>query len=376
MSFLHSVAFAGLTGLAAIATNTIPAESRSAMPVAAIPLIREAPTDLQGALANDFVVSQQTPYSTGRNEILSISPSTGTRQLHEVSLPDTGRFQLYETRFSNVSVPEPDQVIDEDRSLSNQQIAASLSQFSIRYNNNQPAIAQLADGASATFESGQIVVRSPSGQVVETLSGESTNHSIDYQIVTDQTITDQTITDWANKSFQLAQTDTDSCQQTIRTRFYNMSVAVGSGAKTLEQAQSDYGKLFNWILTFSAKALENSTVPNSRNITFQSVACQPPVLCNEPQTYEGANEIRTDLFRLPKGRNPLVTLQYEFYEIPDRIELYYDGEMIFAVGPASGYDITQIASLPDNTNYVGVKVIGNTDSGTLWNYTILCDSEL
>ncbi|EDX87285.1 hypothetical protein S7335_4993 [Synechococcus sp. PCC 7335] len=366
ISFSHSIALVGLSSLVAITPSTSPAGSPTVVPIAAIPIIREAPTNLQGALADDFVVSQQTPYSTGRNEILSISPSTGTRQLYEVSLPDTGTFQLYETHFSNVSVREPSKVVDESQSLGDEQIETSLSQFSIRYDNNQPAIAYLADGASATFESGQVVVRSPSGQVIETLSSQSSTPLTHNQSIANQ----------ASKSLQLAQANTDSCQQTIRTQFYHVSVAVSSGAKTLKQAQSDYGKVFNWILTFSAKALENSTVPNSRNITFQSVACQPPVLCNEPQTYAGANEIRTDLFRLPQGRNPLVTLQYEFYEIPDRIELYYNGEMIFSVGPASGYDITQIASLPDNTNYVGVKVIGNTDSGTLWNYTILCDSQL
>ena len=366
MVFLHSVAFAGLGSLIAITTASLnTAWLDSARLISAIPLIREAPTDLQGALANDFVVSQQTPYSTGRNEILSVSPSTGTRQLYEVSLPDTGAFQLYESSFSNVSVSDPSEVVEQGRSLTSQQIVSNLTEFTIRYDNNQPAIAQLADGASATFESTQVVVRSPAGQVLETLSLQSS-----------ELAPSDSSTDYVTKSLQLAQTNTDSCQQDIRTQFYKMSVAVGSSAKTLRQAESDYGKLFNWVLTFGSKALENSTVPNSRNITFQSVACQPPVICNEPQTYAGASEIRTDLFRLPKGRNPLVTLQHEFYEIPDRIELYYNGEMIFFVGPTSGYDVIQIASLPDNAHYVGVKVIGNTDSGTRWNYTILCDSDL
>ncbi len=326
--------------------------------LAAIPLIREAPVNLQGALANDFEVSQQTPYSTGRNEILSVSPSSGTEQLYEVSLPDAGEFQLYESSFNKVSVDDPAAIVGDPKTLSAAQIQANLAAFSIRYDNNTPVVATLADGAKAEFGSGQIVVRSPNGQVLETLAME--------------------VSDRAAKSLLppalIAQGS--SCEQTIRSKFYDLSVAVSTGAKTLEQAESDYGKLIQWVLTFSAKSLEDSTVPNSRNLTFQSVACQPPVRCNEAQTYEGASEIRTDLFRLPKGLNQSVTLEYEFFVIPDRMELYYNGQMIFEVGPTAGTNRVNITTLPDEAGYVGVKLIGNTNADTRWWYTIFCNSEV
>ena len=342
--------------------------------LASIPLIRDAPVDLQGALANDFVVTQQTPYSTGRNEIVSVSPSTGTEQVYEVSLPDSGPFQLYESSFRNVEVSDSERLIESGTTLSDAQIQASLSRFSIDYNGNQPAVATLGDGATATFDGSLIVVRSPAGEVVETISLEGTSEQ---SLAKSRMLLDSSIqrSDNRHNGLVVGQLNEETCQQEVRDRFYELSVEVNSGAITLEDARSDYGKLFNWIMTFGAKALENATVPNSRNLTFQSVACQPPVVCNEPQTYDGASEIRTDLFRLPKGRNQLVRLEREFYTIPDQMELYYNGEIIFSVGPASGYDEVEINSLPDDSDYVGVKIIGNTDENTRWWYTILCSSE-
>jgi hypothetical protein len=357
--------------------------------LAAIPLIREAPVDLQGALANDFEVAQQTPYSTGRNEILSVSRSSGTEQLYEVSLPDSGEFQLYESGFNKVSVENSNAVVSDPQTLSEAQIRENLAAFSVRYDNNVPVVATLADGAKAEFSAGQIVVRSPNGQVVETLAMETAAIRTDERVVKSLSIPSADAFSLSEPSLSkppiaqqiiaqqiIAQQASSSCEQTIRSKFYDMSVAVSTGAKAMEQAESDYGKLINWVLTFSAKSLEDSTSPNSRNLTFQSVACQPPVQCNEAQTYEGASEIRTDLFRLPKGLNQLVTLEYEFYVIPDRMELYYDGQMIFEVGPTAGTNRVQITTLPDDAAYVGVKLIGNTNVDTRWWYTIFCDSEL
>jgi hypothetical protein len=79
--------------------------------IAVPPIIREAPIDLQNALPDDFVVSRQTPYSSGRNEVLIVSPSTGTEQRFEINLPGSSRFRLYRAAFSNVVIDDPSRVI-------------------------------------------------------------------------------------------------------------------------------------------------------------------------------------------------------------------------------------------------------------------------
>jgi hypothetical protein len=103
---------------------------------------------------------------------------------------------------------------------------------------------------------------------------------------------------------------------------------------------------------------------------LQEVNCRPPVQCEE-QRVSGGSEIRTDLFQVAKGANRKVNLKFEFYVIPDRIELYFDGKQIFGVGPQSGQG-NQTFNLPTNAEYVGVKLIGNDNVNTRWEYVISC----
>jgi hypothetical protein len=103
---------------------------------------------------------------------------------------------------------------------------------------------------------------------------------------------------------------------------------------------------------------------------LQEVNCRPPVQCEE-QRVSGGSEIRTDLFQVAKGANRKVNLKFEFFEIPDRIELYFDGKKIFGVGPQSGQG-NQTFNLPANAEYVGVKLIGNDNVNTRWWYVISC----
>ena len=62
-----------------------------------------------------------------------------------------------------------------------------------------------------------------------------------------------------------------------------------------------------------------------------------------------------------------------FYTIPDRLELYHEGKIIFEVGPTSGRSTQKISQIPNGVAYVGVKLIGNEDTGTKWWYTISCE---
>ena len=137
--------------------------------IAIPPIIREAPIDLQDALANDFVVSRQTPYSSGRNEVLVVSPSTGTEQRFEISLPGTtDDFRLYKASFDKVVIENPARVVGRESSYSSAQIQAKLESFSIDFDtSNFPKEASLADGTKAEFSDSEVTILSADGQVIE-----------------------------------------------------------------------------------------------------------------------------------------------------------------------------------------------------------------
>ncbi|MEQ9671950.1 hypothetical protein [Coleofasciculus sp. G2-EDA-02] len=356
---------------AAIPTIEEAAPPETPQEIAIPPIIRQAPIDLQDSLAEDFVISRQTPYRSGRNEILVTSPSTGTEQRYQINLPGTGDFQLYEAAFSNVSINNPSQVVEGGTSqLSAAQIQAKLKSFKITFNNdNLPAEVVLADGTKAEFTNTEAVIRSPNGQVVETVPISSAGFP------TDRNIAAKSYAKVGEAdSLLLAQSNQSGCQGNIRNKLARLADDMtGKGETIKAAANSDEAMLMTWVLTFGARAMKESI--SDRNVKLEEVACQPPVQCNQPQMYEGGSEIRTDLFQLPVGTNRQVSLEYQFYQIPDRLELSYEGEIIFDVGPASGRSTQTISSLPDGAGYVGIRLIGNDNSNTKWWYTISCAGE-
>ena len=335
--------------------------SLSGQEIAIPPIIREAPIDLQGALADDFVVARQTPYSSGRNEVLIVSPSTGTEQRFEISLPTVSSFRFYEASFAKVTIDDPSRVISGEGSLSPTQVQAMLESFTINFDsNNLASKVTLADGSQAEFSESEAVIRSADGQVIErvSLSSNALLESRDVAFVKDL-------------GGAIAQAS-PGCEGSIRDQIYTSGRDAGSKSNVLRNAKSDEGKAFAWAMTFGKRALEDSLVATSRNQTLQEVACKPPVQCNQPQRYEGGSEIRTDLFQLPSCANSIASLEYEFYTIPDRLELYNEGQIVFSVGPAPGTGKKAIENLPRGAQYLGVKLIGNENEDTRWWYTISC----
>ncbi|MEO1560407.1 MAG: hypothetical protein AAFS12_12505, partial [Cyanobacteria bacterium J06632_19] len=332
---------------------------------------RNRAIDVGDSLPNDFTVSKQTPYRTGRNEVLITSPSTGTEQRFEINLPDTGSFQLYKASFNKVKVSNPEKVLGAGASLSPQQVAAKLRQFEINFERNAPKTVVLADGTRGEFSASGVVIRSKNGRVIETVKTLAMGRQMQPQLMAALPV---------SSGAMVAQGSSGgSCQSSIRSKLYNVSQEVQrKGADILKQnATSEKGKLIAWVTTFVQKALEDSLIPNNRNQTLQEVACEKPVQCNQPQNYSGGWETRTDLFKLPGGNNS-ISLRYQFYTIPDRIELWRDGELIFSQGPTSGSDKIEINDKRlYGSGFVGVKLIGNpTNKNTRWNYTISCSGSL
>ncbi|AFZ36390.1 hypothetical protein Sta7437_2870 [Stanieria cyanosphaera PCC 7437] len=347
--------------------------------IAAPPIIRDAPVDLQQSFPGDFNISRQTPNSTGRNEILFVSPSTGTEQRFEINLPGTGAFQLYSAKFNKVSISDPNRLIKNGSTLTATQAQQKLSSFEIKFNNNIVSDVILADGTKAEVSDTEVVVKQSDGQVIETLFLSQDKSLKDNQILAQVK---------SNTKF-LAQADS-GCQTSIQQNLYQVATQVQSKSNNLKSLESNYGYLLSWALTFSDKALEDSLVDNSRNITIQEIACTAPVQCQQVQA-SGGSEVRTDLFELPPGTNRRVTFDYEFYDIPDRVEIYYNGEIKAAypqpVVPlentetpdptwlANGNGQLQIAIDDDKAQFIGIKIIGNDDEQTKWDYTVNCTGE-
>lgn len=342
---------------------------RSGQEIAIPPIVRAAPVDLQGALADDFIVSRQTPYSSGRNEVLIVSPSTGTEQRFEISLPTGSRFQLYETSFSGVRIGNPAAIVE---SPAPAQVQSMLESFSIGFDsNNIASTVTLADGSRADFSENEAVVYSSDGQVAETIpfSSSSLSGSLNAAWVKSLDLTEP-------PSVEII-AQTSGCESSIRDQIYKSSQDVGLKSNVLRNAQSAEGKAASWVAAFGKRALEDSLIAETRNQTLQEIACIPPIECDQQQDYEGASEIRTDLFKIPGSGGQQVDIWYEFYEIPDRMEIYYQGELVDSIprGPGQTSGSSQLSvNLPGGAEFVGVKLVGNEDAGTRWNYTISCSA--
>lgn len=332
--------------------------------IAVPPIIREAPIDLQNSIANDFVVSRQTPYDSGRNEVLIVSPSTGTEQRFEINLPTGDDFRLYEASFKKVRIDDVSEIVE---SSNPKKIEIALESFSMGFNNsNLLSEVALADGSRVKFSDSEVSIYAANGEKIEIIQSSLRGLSVDTSV------------SLSKSNYKLSESllaQASSCESGIRNKIYAASQDVGRKANILRNANSLQGRAASWASAFGERALEDSLVSETRNQTLQEIACVPPIECDEQQDYQGASEIRTDLFKVSGATDQQVNIRYEFYDIPDRMEIYYQGELVDSIPRGQG----QISNsgqlsvrLPGGAEFVGVKLIGNEDKGTRWNYTIQC----
>lgn len=345
-------------------TQTTDAARLTGQEIAIPPIIREAPIDLQGAIADDFIVSRQTPYSSGRNEVLIVSPSTGTEQRFEISLPTGGGFRLYKASFSKVNINDPSRVLLGKGTLSPAQIQSFLESFTVSFDrNNLISEVTLADGSRAEFSKTEAIIRSADGQIVETVLLSDIKKIDSVQLSSEKS--------WEG----LISQTTPSCESAVSNQTVAASRDAERKSNIIGYARSDVAKLFAWALTFNKRALEDSMVASRRNQTLQDVACRQPIACDQPRSYNGKNVTQTDLFRLSGGSSQSITISYEFYDIPDRMEVYAQGNLIGAIPETGGFvSDGGSVSLPitDGTEFLGIKLVGNENPGTVWDYTISC----
>lgn len=343
--------------------------------IAIPPIIRPAETNLyiQNALPQDFRISSQIPYSSGKQEILLVSPSTGAEQLYTFNVPGSKSFQLFEVEYKKVSAIDFTSLTNTDSLIVNpEQIKSVLNKFKITFANNSLSKITLSDGTTANFSPGQAIIKSPQGQTVETVQ-ISQNEFIDKNIFVSQErgkMSKNIGNNPNNKDANLlAKTSESACQAAVSSSLNGISNNLGQWGNKLTTSKSPTTKSVGWAISFGSGAIKSNI--STKNPMLQEVNCRPPVQCEE-QRVSGGSEIRTDLFQVVKGANRKVKLDFEFYEIPDRIELYFDGELIPPpIGPQSGPG-TKSFNLPANAEYVGVKLIGNDNVNTRWWYVISC----
>ena len=342
--------------------------------IAVPPIIRPAETNLylQNALPKDFRISSQIPYSSGKQEILLESPSTGAEQLYTFNVPGSRSFQLFEVEYKKVSAIDFSSLTNTDSLIVNpEQIKSGLNRFKITFANNSLSKITLLDGTTANFSPGQAIIKSPQGKTMETVK-ISQNEFIDQNILLSQErskMNKNLENNTTNKNAKLlAKTSELACQAAVSSSLNGISDSLGLWGNKLTTSKSLTTKSVGWAISFGSGAIKSNI--STKNPMLQEVNCRPPVQCEE-QRVSGGSEIRTDLFQVAKGANRKVNLKFEFYVIPDRIELYFDGKQIFGLGPKSGQG-NETFDLPTNAEYVGVKLIGNDDVNTRWEYTISC----
>jgi len=321
-----------------------------------------------GLTVNDFVVTRQMPLSSGQREVLLSSPSTGSEQRLLISLPNSPRFQIYEMTFKRVLVAGDGLTFNDPNTHS------LLQNFQIKFNNNELTEVVLADGTTAEFIGQRTVIKSPSGQILENFQlSEHVSH-LENEVVAISSeakgivdIEQDKSTHASTQPFRIAQSQS-ACEREVYSTASQISSSIAPWSSQMTQSSSDYAKTVGWALGHSSEALDNSV---SLDDSVPNLACRPPVQCEEKHV-SGGSEVRTDLFDVPQGvGGSEVTLQYEFYDIPDSVEMYYDGTRIFSVGPSSGSG-SRTFNLPSSAQQVGITLRGNNDPNTEWWYTISC----
>ncbi|UBF29338.1 hypothetical protein K9N68_16775 [Kovacikia minuta CCNUW1] len=332
-----------------------------------------------GVFPDDFVVARQMPLRSGKREILMVSSSTSSEQRYLVNLPDAAKFEIYEVAFSNVLM-DGSKLLSKNSQFTTRQAQDLVRNFRIRFNNNALSAIILADGSKAELHANQIVIKSSNGQLIESFQiskrGTVKNSVTLAKVDSDQqTFSKDKVTKMRKKSAihsSFTAQSQNTCQNEVNSSVNQISTSMAEWAKQMSQGKTDVTQIVKQALDYSSNAMQSSTVPGEAGLPDSM--CRPPVQCGEKRL-NGASETRTDLFEIPQGGNDSkVTLQYEFYTIPDRIEMYYDGKKIFEVGPASGSGRQQF-TLPKTGRQVGITLIGNKDPQTRWEYIISCTSE-
>lgn len=336
-----------------------------------IPLIRVAPVDLQNVLPTDFVATLQLPSRDGRREVVMTSPSTGMEQRFLINMPRTGGLQIFGIEFKNISSVDVSRVLRETSQLTPEQAQELLRNFKVSFNGNILSEVVLSDGSRAEFSSGQAVIKQPDGQILETLQLPTTNLNVPSLPIAQATKSFLKLNHNSPHTNEIKLAQASSCEETASKAATETKTLVATWEEELSKSLNSRTRVVRWALAFTKEAISQSTLPGEESL--QNIACRLPVRCGE-RRIAGSSEVRTDIFEVPPGAGEGdISITYEFFTIPDRLEMFYENESpFFTVGPASGQGSTSVTAPPDGAEYVGVTIRGNPDPNTRWWYELSC----
>lgn len=105
------------------------------------------------------------------------------------------------------------------------------------------------------------------------------------------------------------------------------------------------------------------------SVEIPAVGSEPiEVECDETQV-SGGQGVDTRIVELGESEG-IFTLSYEFFTIPDRIEVFYEGSLLFADGPTGGGDTIQLTYSGTSTQIT--VVVTAPEVGTAWEYFVVC----
>ncbi|WP_414541710.1 hypothetical protein [Nostoc sp. CCY0012] len=318
-----------------------------------------------GLTVKDFVVTRQMPLSSGQREVLLVSPSTGSEQRLFINLPNSANFELHEIAFNRVLISS------DTVPFKNQQLQASLQNFQVKFSRNSLSEVVLSDGTKAQIRANAATIKSPSGKTLETfqLLGNVTNQKI---ADIPRQKSNKLVPYSPNSFYQIARSQTSTtCQDNAQKSINQISTSMDSWSSQMSQSSSELVQALGWAIGHGSAALQNSATIDGSGLP--ELTCRSPVQCEERRV-SGGSEIRTDLFDIPQNvSGSEVVLTYEFFTIPDSLEMYYDGNRIFSVGPTGGQG-KRTFRLPATARQVGITVKGNDNPNTRWWYVISCIS--
>ncbi len=344
--------------------------------ITAIPRIRKPSLELP----LDFRIVRQVPFSSGKREILFTSPSSGVEQVYSTSLPDAERFELFGIEFRNLSGQDLSPLLaGKDIKIDPAELASSLNNFKISFKDNTISKVVLADGTTADFSLSQVTIKSGKGNTIEKIPLSSLTTAIDSDLISQANISTQYL---ASNHLELnpdhrigerlsdgliAQAGSADCQNGTSSSLKSSSQQMTQIGNQLTTGSSKSSTLVGSALNAGGSALNGGNVGSQ----IPATVCKPPIRCNE-QVISGGSEIRTDLFQVPQGSDRKVSLEYEFFQIPDKLEMDFDGKDVISIGPTSGSS-RKTFSFPNDAKYVGVKITGNQDiKSTEWWYGVSC----
>ncbi|MBE9032052.1 tetratricopeptide repeat protein [filamentous cyanobacterium LEGE 11480] len=338
----------------------------------AIPPILRTEADLAYDLADDFAIALQTPYSSGRNEIVVSSASTGAEQRFWTNLPGSGAFQLHELQLNQMPVDSPESLIAKTSApVSVADVQQRFSQVKAEFDGNRLSAITLADGSKAKFSVSQAVITKADGSLATTVNAPQS--SLDSAVLIASAS--------PNMRQLIAQANAPCEQQTVK-EIMRISTDVEQWSKAIS---SQWEPDLNWedgltqgLIMEASRALASSLKDaTSGRVGLQRTSCKQPVKCGQRRDTRAenipGNQIITDLFQVPPGATGDLTLEYQFFTVPDRIEVSYNGKVQYEVGPTGGGDKKTFSLSDVNQGFVGIRVIGNPDKGTEWWYEIACN---